>query len=189
MTGQIEGDKPSRLKEEIFPSLSLIAKELQFSELNRAYNTQYLLQIGQFSNKQQNPLPSHQFDCQWLNCFSLRGTDSKEKRLNTKNLLQDLHQMCTLEWSGHGLWWPEGMLQCSRTHGGCTLVPERVHSAQKKYIFHTMSSRQNAAMQQIFTTCSPRACQHGNPGTGHWAGGKHWTMHCTHHNRQHERAS
>lgn len=97
MTGQIEGDKPSRLKEEIFPSLSLIAKELQFSELNRAYNTQYLLQIGQFSNKQQNPLPSHQFDCQWLNCFSLRGTDSKEKRLNTKNLLQDLHQMCTLE--------------------------------------------------------------------------------------------
>lgn len=37
-------------------------------------------------------------------------------------------------------------------------------------------------MQQIFTTCSPRACQHGNPGTEHWAGGKHWTMYCTHHN-------
>lgn len=48
------------------------------------------------------------------------------------------------------------MLQCSRTHGGCTLVPERVHSAQKKYIFHTMSSRQNAAMQQIL--------QHALPG-------------------------
>lgn len=81
MTGQIEGDKPSRLKEERFPSLlSLIARELQSSELNRAHNTQYLLQIGQSSNEQQNPLPSHQFDCQWLNCFSLRGTHSKEKR-------------------------------------------------------------------------------------------------------------
>lgn len=129
MTGQIEGDKRTRLKEERFPSLSLIARELQFSELNRAYNTQCLLQIGQFSNKQQNPLPSHQFDCQWLNCFSLRGTHSKEKRRNTKNLLQDLHQMCTMQRSGHGLSGPEGMLQCSRTHGGCILVPKRVHSA------------------------------------------------------------
>lgn len=48
MTGQIEEDKPSRLKEERFPSLSLIARELHFSELNRASNTQYLLQIGHF---------------------------------------------------------------------------------------------------------------------------------------------
>lgn len=89
--------------------------------------------------------------------------------------------MCTLEWSGHALSWPKGMLQCSRIHGGCTLMLERVHVAQKKYIFHTVNSRQNAAMQQIFTTCSPRVCQHGNPGTGHSAGGEHWTMHCTHH--------
>lgn len=42
------------------------------------------------------------------------------------------------------------MLQCSRIHGGCTLMLERVHLAQKKHIFHTTSSRQNAAMQQIF---------------------------------------
>lgn len=55
-------------------------------------------------------------------------------------------------------------------------------SLKKKYIFHTTSSRQNAAMQQIFTTCSPRVWQHGNPGAGHSAGGKHWTMHGTHHN-------
>lgn len=98
MTGQIEGDKPSRLKEERFPSLSLIARELQFSELN----TQYLLQIGQFSTKQQNPLPSHQFDCQWLSCFSLRGTHSKGKRLNTKKsstgLAPDVHTGVIRTW-------------------------------------------------------------------------------------------
>lgn len=46
MTGQTEGDKPGRLKEEVFTSLQylcyhpitfLIAKQLQFWELNRTY--------------------------------------------------------------------------------------------------------------------------------------------------------
>lgn len=143
MTGQTEGDKPGRLKEEGFPSLQylryypiifLIAKQLQFSELNRTYKYPIFASNAakQFSNRQQTPPPP--FLSIWLSTArlhfsSLRGAYCKEKRLNTKNLPLDFHQMCTLEWLGHAFSWPEGMLQCLRIHGGCTLMLERVHLA------------------------------------------------------------
>lgn len=156
MTGQIEGDKRTRLKGERFPSLSLIAGELQFSELNRAYNTQYLLQFGQFSNKQKNPLPSHQFDCQWLNCFSLRGTQERKKDVT----LKIFYRTCTrcAQWSDQDMAF-QGQKECYSAQGHMG----DAHSCQRESTQLRKNTSSTLPAPDKMLQCS-KFLQHALPG-------------------------